>query len=170
MPGLRFKPLHLGRSPWPLWLVILAATGWGLGLSPFASGTIGALPGVGIVWLAACAGVVGLKDQVVFAAALMLLAVPICHLAEHHFGRKDDGRIVADEYLTFPIGLIGLPLIPWVVVMAFVTNRVFDILKPPPANRFQRLPGGLGIVLDDAVSAFYSLLVNHFVVWVVGYV
>lgn len=167
MAGLRFKPLHLGRSPWLLRPVILAATGFGLGLSPVASGTTGSLPGLAIVLLAARAGLTAIPAQVALAAALTLLAIPICHLAERHFGRKDDGRIVADEYLTFPIGLIGLPLVPWVLALAFVTNRCLDILKPPPANRLQRVPGGLGIVLDDAVSAFYSLLVNHLVFWLV---
>ncbi len=167
MSGLRLKPLHLRRSPWPSRLAVFAAAGFGLGLSPFASGTFGTIPGLAIVMLAARAGVSGILQQTAFAAALVLLAIPICHIGERHFGRKDDGRIVADEYLTFPIGLIGLPLLPWVLLLAFVTNRLFDIFKPPPANASQRLPGGLGIVADDTISAFYSLLFNHVVFWLV---
>jgi phosphatidylglycerophosphatase A len=108
-----------------------------------------------------------LMAQIIAALCLLLLAIPICDVAEKHFGRKDDGRIVADEFMTFPIGLLGLPLSPWLLALAFFTNRVFDVLKPFPANRLQRLPGGLGIVVDDGVAALYSLLVNHVVYYLV---
>lgn len=150
--------------------MLAAATGFGLGLSPIASGTAGALLGIPLmlglssVWRGpviwqVCAGVI-------LAAA----ALPLCDIAEKHFNQKDDRRIVADEYLTFPIGLIGLPLCIPVFILAFLTNRCFDILKPPPARQAQKLPGGLGIVADDVISALYSLGLNHLVFrWLVKY-
>lgn len=151
--------------------IILLATGFGLGLSPVASGTAGTLLGLPIMLVLAPlwspSGSGALLAQMIAALGLILLAVPICDVAEKHFGRKDDGRIVADEFMTFPIGLLGLPLSPWVLALAFFTNRVFDVLKPFPANRLQRLPGGLGIVVDDSVAALYSLLVNHAVYYLV---
>ena len=67
---------------------------------------------------------------------------------------------MADEYLTFPLCVIGLPPEPWIFAAAFVTNRALDIVKPFPARRLQRLPGGLGIAVDDMVSSLYSLAVN----------
>lgn len=143
--------------------VILLATGFGLGLCPVASGTAGTIPGLlillglGPLWQGS------VLWQVVAAAALCLVAVPICSVAESHFGVKDDHRIVADEYLTFPLGMIGLPLVPWMLAVAFLTNRVFDVLKPPPARQLQVLHGGVGIVIDDMISALYSLAVNHVV-------
>ena len=145
--------------------VILLATGFGLGLSPVASGTAGTLLGLPIMlclaplWMPAGSG--ALTAQIIATLCLILLAIPICDVAEKHFRRKDDGRIVADEFMTFPIGLLGLPLSPGMLALAFFTNRVFDVLKPFPANRLQSLPGGLGIVVDDVVAALYSLLVNH---------
>jgi len=160
--------------------VILLATGFGLGLSPVASGTAGTLLGLpimlGLAPLWACyageavhAHGMGLMlmTQAIAALCLALLAVPVCDVAEKHFGRKDDGRIVADEFMTFPIGLLGLPLCPWVLALAFLTNRVFDVLKPFPAHRLQHLPGGPGIVVDDVVAALYSLLVNHGIYYLV---
>lgn len=141
-------------------LSVVLATGFGLGLSPLASGTVGTLPGLLIV---AAVWSHGLAAQLVTAIVLPLLAIPICHVAEKVFGKKDDGRIVADEYLTFPITLIGLPLMPWVVAMAFASARCFDIVKPPPARRLQDLHGGLGIVIDDVVASLYSLAVNHLI-------
>ena len=151
-------------------LSIWLATGFGLGLSPVASGTFGTLPGVAIV-VAVWSRHVGLAWQCVLASVLPLLAIPICDVAERHFGRKDDGRIVADEYLTFPIAMVGLPLSPWwVIPMAFVSSRIFDIVKPPPARGLQELHGGLGIVIDDVVASLYALAFNHLAYRIVTHV
>lgn len=142
---------------------VLVATGFGLGYSPVASGTVGTLLAVPLVWgsaqlLSLPAGVVW---QVVLATVLALLAIPVCGVAESRFGTKDDGRIVADEYLTFPICMIGLPWTWQVLLLSFLTCRFFDIVKPPPARRLQELHGGFGIVIDDVFASVYSLLVNH---------
>jgi len=134
------------------------ATGFGLGLSPVIPGTVGSLPGVLLVWLTWPAGV---PWQIFSAILLALVAVPFCEVAEREFGQKDDHRIVADEYMTFPLCMLGLPALPWMLAVAFVSHRLCDILKPPPARRLQLLPGGAGVVLDDVVSALYSLAVNH---------
>jgi phosphatidylglycerophosphatase A len=143
------------------------ATGFGLGYSPVASGTLGSLLGVGIVWLT---WPVAWPVQAVLALVTSLCAIPICEVAERHFGTKDDHRIVADEYLTFPICMLGLPLTPWVLGMAFLSNRFFDIVKPPPARGLQRLSGGLGVVIDDVFAALYSLAFNHLAYWAVRHI
>ena len=141
-------------------LTLLLATGFGLGLSPVAPGTVGSLLGVLFV--------VGLRApgalyQTLFAVLLSLAAIVICDIAEKHFGNKDDRRIVADEYMTFPLCVIGLPWesAPWILVFAFLTHRFFDIIKPFPAWRLQKLQGGRGIVIDDVVSSLYALAANH---------
>ena len=137
---------------------VLLATGAGLGYSPIASGTFGTLPGLLIV---AAIWHLGVTAQIVACIILAVLAVPLCEVAEDFFGKKDDGRIVADEFMTFPICMVGLPFHPMLIPIAFLTNRVFDILKPPPARSLQELPGGFGIVIDDVFSSFYSLIANH---------
>jgi len=146
-----------------LWL----ATGFGLGHMPVASGTFGSLLGIPIVlamqplhWL----------WQAVLAATLTLLAIPICGVAERTFKTKDDGRIVADEWMILPISFIGLPLSEaWLLLPVYwIFTRVFDILKPPPANSLQRLPGGLGIVIDDFFAALYALAANHLLFYLFG--
>jgi phosphatidylglycerophosphatase A len=108
-----------------------------------------------------------LPIQIVTSAVLALLAIPLCGVAEDYFERKDDGRIVADEFMTFPICVLGLPWVehPWLLGMAFVTNRIMDIVKPPPARQAQALHGGLGIVLDDVFSSLYALGLNHAAWW-----
>jgi phosphatidylglycerophosphatase A len=135
------------------------ATGFGLGYSPLAPGTAGCLLGVGI---AAALRPLPLWAQGGLALLLALIAIPICHSAELSFGLKDDRRIVADEYLTFPICMLGLLGAEWwMYAVAFVVNRICDIVKPPPARRLQDLPGGLGVVIDDVIACLYALALNH---------
>jgi len=142
-------------------LILVVATGFGLGYAPIASGTFGSLAGVPLA--------LGLARftvwwQVAGALALALLAIPVCDAAERLLGgRKDDGRIVADEWLLLPLGVIGLPLTehPWLLIPAFLVARICDIVKPPPARGLQRLHGGVGIVIDDLVAALYALAINH---------
>lgn len=148
-------------------LVVAFATGFGLGYSPVASGTVGSLPGVLIVLALAP---LPLSLQIVAAIVLAALAFPICDAGERHFGTKDDGRIVADEYLTFPICTLGLPWMahPWLLVFAFCSNRALDIVKPPPARQAQALKGGVGITVDDIVSSLYALACNHLAWYLAG--
>lgn len=138
---------------------MLFAIGFGLGLSPVAPGTVGSIWGV----LIAFAINYNLPEpwlQAAIAAVLALVSIPICAVGEKHFGTKDPHPVVADEYLTFPLCVIGLPPVPWIFAVAFVTNRALDIVKPFPARQLQRLPGGLGITIDDVFSSLYSLAVN----------
>ena len=151
-------------------LALMLATGFGLGFSPVASGTAGTLPGLLIVWAIWPRDLTWLAVtpwMIASAILLPLLAIPICGMAEQHFGKKDDGRIVADEYLTFPISMLGLPFTPWVVALVFLTNRFFDIAKLPPARQLQSLRGGTGIVIDDIIAATHSLILNHAIFWAV---
>jgi phosphatidylglycerophosphatase A len=159
-----------GLDRFTLWV----ATSFGLGYAPIASGTFGAIPGAALAYaVASCGARAGISSvgqiagQVVFALLLSGLAIPICDAAEKMFGTKDDGRIVADETLTFPVCTIGLPLLtaPWMLGVAFVVNRVCDIVKPPPARRLQDLHGGFGIVIDDFVACLYALAINHAIYW-----
>ena len=147
-------------------LCTLIATGFGLGYSPVASGTVGCFLGIPLAW-----GIshLPLGAQIASALALSLLCIPICNVAEKELGgEKDNGRIVADEYLTFPICLLGVSTatlaIWWVIPMAFVVNRLMDIIKPFPAYRLQSLPGGLGITIDDFIASLYALGINWLVI------
>lgn len=142
-------------------LVLFVATGFGLGLvAPVAPGTIGSLPGVAL-----CYAVLALPLwlQPVVCLGFALLAVPFCGRAEEILGVKDDGRITADEWMLYPVALVGLPIagLPWwSMALFFCVVRLVDILKPWPCRGLQAIPGGLGIVVDDLVANLYSLAVN----------
>ncbi|NWN83436.1 MAG: phosphatidylglycerophosphatase A [Halomonas sp.] len=134
------------------------ATGFGLGLSPWASGTLGSLLGLVLAWW-----LLGRtrRLQITVTLALLLAAVPVCHLAELALGGKDDGRIVFDEVVAFPVAIVGQAAVrqPLALASAFVVYRVLDATKPPPVSLAEAVPGGAGIVLDDAIAAAMTWLV-----------
>lgn len=138
--------------------VLLVATGFGLGWLPWAPGTFGSLMGLPLAWwlLAHPPG-----RQVVILMVLLAVAVPLCHWASLWLGGGDAPQIVADEYLAFPIVMLGLAMArcPWVIGGAFVLYRLFDVTKPPPINHIEAVGGGLGIVLDDVMAAIYAWIV-----------
>ncbi len=135
------------------------AVGFGTGWSPIMPGTVGTLVGLPIAW-AMMAYVPCLTGQSVICIALTLLAIPICGIAEKIIGGKDPGCIVADEYLTLPITVIGLSS-PWALLSGFILHRIFDITKPPPIKQLQHFHGGFGIVIDDFLAALIALGLNH---------
>jgi len=150
-------------------LAILLSTGFGLGHSPVIPGTVGCLLGIPLFWAIQLEGRrlgCDLSFQIGAAILLSLIAIPLCSAGEKAAGHKDPHCVVADEYLTFPICMIGLPFSPLMIAIAFVTNRALDIVKPFPARQLQALPGGWGITLDDVFSAAYSLAVNHIAFYV----
>ena len=144
---------------------VFVASGFGLGLvAPFAPGTFGSLPGVVLAY-AVCA--LPLWLQIVACLGFALLAIPFCDVAEKALGIKDDGRITADEWMLYPIALVGIPLasLPWwSMVVFFCVIRIVDIVKPWPARQLQSVHGGLGIVVDDFFANLYSLAVNWLIV------
>jgi phosphatidylglycerophosphatase A len=139
-------------------LVKWVAVGFGIGLSPVAPGTVGTLLGLPLAW-----GVMQLSNvwtQSIVCLALTLLAIPICGATEKIIGGKDPGCIVADEYLTLPIVIIGLSS-PWALLSGYVFHRIFDITKPPPIKQLQHIHGGFGITIDDFLAALLALGCNH---------
>ncbi len=136
------------------------AIGFGTGLSPVMPGTVGTLVGLPLAW-----GVMYLPSvwcQIGTCVVLTLLAVPVCGIAETIIGGKDPGCIVADEYLTLPITVIGLTS-PWALLSGFLLHRVFDITKPPPIKQLQHIHGGFGITVDDFLAALIALGINHLI-------
>lgn len=139
-------------------LVVQAATGFGLGQLPFMPGTFGSLLGLPLAWW-----LMGHppRRQVLIAVMLLALAVPLCHWASLWLGGGDVPQIVADEYLAFPVSVIGFASMrrPWALLTAFALFRLFDALKLPPLNLLESVGGGVGIVLDDLMAAVYTWIV-----------
>jgi phosphatidylglycerophosphatase A len=68
--------------------------------------------------------------------------------------------------------LVTLFLVPvgWAgMIGAFLLFRLFDIVKPYPANRLERLHGGLGIMADDVMAGVYANLALRLCIWSFGH-
>ena len=135
---------------------VLLATCAGVGYAPVAPGTAGSL--VGLLVFAAVRGAGG--GWLEAGAILVLLGAGIwgCGVAEQHFGRTDPGYAVIDEVVGMLVTLAFVPVGPGGVVVGFLLFRLFDIVKPWPARRFERLHGGLGIMADDVMAGVYGNL------------
>jgi phosphatidylglycerophosphatase A len=100
---------------------------------------------------------------VFFAALGALLLIPAIWAANSvalSLARKDPGVVVVDEVVGQWITLAGMTAVNWKSwAAAFLLFRIFDILKPPPVRQLERLPGGVGIVLDDVMAGLYGALV-----------
>ncbi len=83
------------------------------------------------------------------------------HAAE--LGVPDPGRIVIDEVCGQLVALAFLPSDWTAVAAAFVLFRVFDIIKPWPIRRLERLPGGWGIMADDVGAGLAAAVVGRLV-------
>jgi phosphatidylglycerophosphatase A len=93
-------------------------------------------------------------------AVTFLLGAAAAQRTGRALGRPDHGAIVIDEIVAFWIVLWLLPGGLLTQAVAFFGFRLFDILKPPPIRQVdRRFKNGLGVMLDDLVAAFYTLLV-----------
>ena len=147
--------MNPGRSPLEtvgLWTASLL----GAGRSPIVPGTVGTLASLPLVIVTGYF----LPTWGYLAVTAIVIAVSIwsAGVAARVLGAHDPGFVVIDETAGLFITMIALPITPWMVVGGFFMFRLFDILKPPPADRAERLPGGLGIVLDDLIAGVYANL------------
>ena len=134
------------------------ATLGGVGRLKPAPGTWGTALAAGVLWLLLPEG--GLIAAMV-ALLLFVVAVPICAVAEHESRERDPGWIVLDEAVGMAVAVVALPHSPAPWLVAFLAFRAFDIAKPLGIDRAQGLPGGLGVVADDALAGLYANLLTH---------
>lgn len=138
--------------------LFIATCGY-IGYAPVAPGTFGSAAGLAVFAVVRSSG-----SPVVEAVAivvLFLIGVWSGTEAEHHFGGVDPAPVVMDEVVGMLITLAFIPVTWTGAIVGFLVFRVFDVFKPWPAARFERLPGGLGVMADDGMAALYSNLVMH---------
>lgn len=134
----------------------LLATWGGSGYSPFASGTVGTLAAIPFyLWLAR----LPLPFYLLTLVAFFFLSCWISGRAEIIFQEKDSGKIVIDEVVGYLVTMTAIPVDWRYIVAGFFLFRLFDIVKPPPANWFDsKLKNGYGVVLDDVAAGVYAWL------------
>jgi len=135
--------------------VFIATVGY-CGYFPIAPGTVGSAAGLVfylIVWWAQ-------SPLVEIGLILLLFAAGVWAgtTSERYFGGIDPGPIVLDEVVGMLITLAFIPVSVSGALIGFLLFRVFDVIKPFPAGRFEKLHGGLGVMADDAMAAVYANL------------
>ncbi len=152
------------QKGWKNWLALTIATGFGLGYSPVAPGTVGSVLGIAFIWMFSQFDLNGerrLFFHLVVVAIISTAGIWAASRAERFFGRKDPPQVVIDEVvgqlLTF--GLIFRNPRFILLLLGFAFFRLFDIVKPFPIRKLEKVPLGFGIVLDDLAAGFYASLV-----------
>lgn len=141
-------------------LKLFFATGFLTGYFPFASGTVGSFLAVLIYLL-----IPGFEEPYILIFVILLFSVVgifTSEFAEKIYG-FDPPEVVIDEIVGMWITLLFVPKTFVITAIGFVLFRIFDIVKPFPARQSQDLKGGIGIMLDDVISGFYSLVILHLI-------
>ena len=170
---VRVSRRHAARD----YLALAVAT-CGVGFIPVAPGTWGSL--VGVLMYLALSQAVGtalgydpergvfrttLPAQMILTTLLLLLVVAVslagtwaATRTESLLKRKDPGVVVVDEVAGQLITFLFVPAGAgaWAVMTGFVAFRVFDIWKPYPIRRLEKLESGLGVMADDVLAGAYA--------------
>lgn len=135
-------------------LALFIATAGYTGFFPIAPGTVGSAVGLAIfaalrLWTPWWSD--GVAVLISFFAGVWAAGV-----VERVLQRTDPGPVVIDEVLGTLLTVMFLPVNIAGAIVGFVLFRIFDIVKPYPANRAEKLHGGWGIMLDDAIAGVYA--------------
>lgn len=143
------------QSDYSVKIAIALATWFGCGLLPVAPGTFGTIAAVPLV--------LGLRNLGVWhnASALVIITgISIWAAGRYQelSGQDDPPKVVIDEVAGFSLTMFLLPPSWPILGLGFILFRFFDILKPYPIRRLEKLTGGFGIVTDDLLAGLYSQL------------
>jgi len=146
----------LGDAPW---FHVILSTGFGAGFVPIAPGTAGALVALALWW----AGYKFLPVDVLFWVTLITtIAVTVVGAWTSNIMEKYWGEVI-DEFIGIWIPALVAPCgeNTWLLaILGFVAFRIIDIFKPLGCRWVdQNVKGGWGVMLDDALAGFYSLII-----------
>ena len=145
----------------PPLLPVILGTGFGSGFSPVAPGTAGALLATLIWYALSC---FFSAEWLLWLTVILILLFTVAGVwatnrLEAYWG-EDPSRVVIDEMVGVWLALLASPAgHVWYGLIAFVLFRFFDILKPLGIRRMERLPGGIGVMMDDILSGVYGFIV-----------
>lgn len=136
------------------------STAGGLGFFPVFPGTIGSLVGVLIYYPLRN---LSIPIYLLFLVIFFVIGIYSASLSESFFKKKDSGHIIIDEIHAMLLISYFIPQnLNWWIA-GFIVFRFFDIKKPYPIRRFEKLPAGWGVMMDDFIAALYGLALLHLV-------
>jgi phosphatidylglycerophosphatase A len=151
----------LKKTRWAWWVATFFGAGWG---KP-GPGTYGSVAAV-LLWFAA-AHILRLSafelawGTAIAAACATAAGIPAASIVSREAERKDPGFVVIDEVAGQWVALIAMRPDWRHAALALALFRLFDIWKPWPIRRLEKLPEGTGIVLDDLAAGVFA--------WAVGF-
>ncbi len=134
----------------------IIATGFFSGYMPVAPGTAGSLVAVLIYWFF-------INSNLHLSIILFIFFIfGILTSAELE---KRDGHdpsiVVVDEMVGMWISLLFVEKKFLTVLISFLAFRAMDVIKPPPAKKFDNMKGGFGIIMDDVVAGIYANIITQ---------
>ena len=148
-------------------IAYMLSTGLYVGKIPKAPGTVGtvvALFPILIYWNRG--GEYLLLNQIFITLAVFFIGIWASTVIIETFKEKDPEYIVIDEIAGYMVAMIGFPTNWKILLLAFILFRIFDIFKPPPIKQFEKLPSGIGVMVDDVIAGIYTWLVMYILVYV----
>jgi phosphatidylglycerophosphatase A len=110
----------------------------------------------------------GWYHELIFDSLVVVMGIVLCGVAAAIIGKKDPQEVNMDEFVAMPLVYLFNPMGPAMhggtktgllfILLGFLLFRLFDITKPFGIKALEKLPGGLGIVLDDVMAAIYANL------------
>ncbi|MGA3101665.1 MAG: phosphatidylglycerophosphatase A [Terracidiphilus sp.] len=166
-PEPRAAPVQTMKKTLWAWAI---ATFFGAGLLKPGPGTWGSVAAVllwaAYAWLVHPSALTLLIALLAGIALTLVFGVPAATIVERESGRQDPGFVVIDEVTGQWIALLFCPVDWRHALIALVLFRLFDIVKPFPVRRLERLPAGWGIVFDDVAAGLYALAIASLVrIW-----
>ena len=143
----------LGRADFINKTALILSSWFGTGLIPRMPGTAGTLAAIPMVIVM---NRLGQLFGAIFLIIFIFAAVWSSGVTERLLGRDDPSEVVIDEVAGFMLTIYLLPLSWLSIALGFIMFRFFDILKPFPIKRLERIGGGTGMVLDDLVAGVYA--------------
>lgn len=147
----KLPPLRAAEIP----ALLLASFGL-TGFFPVASGTVSSLAAC-VLYVFLPAGSPWLVP--LLGAVLFLLGVPACAWMARRYDDPDPSQATVDEGAVMLLVMTCLPRSWLFLGAAFILFRFFDIAKPWPIRRFEAIPGGWGIMLDDLIAGLYAAVI-----------
>jgi len=161
----------------------LLLTCFGLGKLPVAPGTFGSLPAA-VVFALLCLCEASAGMILIVMAVLALLGSFVCvrfaPVVIAATGKSDPGEIVADELAGQAVAFLAVAFLfggsvsvsqIWITTgLGFLLFRLFDIVKPWPIHKLEKLPEGWGILADDILAGVFAAVILSvcFKLWIAG--
>jgi phosphatidylglycerophosphatase A len=141
----------------------LLATCFGIGRIPVAPGTFASAAALPLAWVLAR---MGWQSLVAGAVIATIVGIWACDRYARKAGVHDPSECVIDEvagqwFALAPIAIMARANDWWLYLLSFLLFRFFDITKFWPMSATERLPGGLGIMMDDVLAGFIAALLLY---------